>query len=579
MKLRLLICVLAGAVAFATTPGCSKKGASESPVVATVGSRTITLGQLEDKFESTSDAHKSGEEGIEGLRKFLDTMIEKELLAQAAEDSIGDLNPRQKIRLERRTNNIVSEVIEASEVRPDMNVSEAEIENLYEQRKIGYRPRQIVVKSLSEANEVMNLLSEGAVFEALAMQMSIDRKSYENGGDMGFISAGDTYPELEAALKTMKVGETAGPIKTDLGYHILRLEEQREVPVPPLDDDLKGKLKTMILTRRSVLAKQAFLDKVKQEVGVKYNTEALRLLDRRFSALWANEKFKKDPASIGTPGLDASSWFPEFTEEDRDLALITIGDSTITMGQWIDKMMYAPAIMWPRGGGDEWVKSQLDDAYFKDMVIAYGLKRGMRDDPEVLRRRALSREEMLLNTFYFTRVDTVSPPRDDEVWNYYEKNISRYSLPEDYVQATLFYFKNEAAATEALERWKKGEGDDVLYKDYKEAGTLTDWEPNAGLLKGATEAVVFDACWKREAGDFFGPVVLFGDYIVGRMEGKTPAGPIPWEYAKSRVTTDMIAERKEARLQQILADLRTKYPVQVNEDVLASSHLATPKES
>jgi parvulin-like peptidyl-prolyl isomerase len=579
MKRRLLPCLLAAVLALALSSGCSKKESGQGQVVATVGSRSITLDQLEDRFESTPEMYKPKEEGIEGLRKFLDVMIEKDLLAQAAEDTIGELNPRQKVRLENRTNSIIYEIIEASELQPDTDVTDEEIRDFYEKRKTGYRPRQIVVKSLSEANDIMNFLSEGAVFEALAMQKSIDRNSYQNGGDMGFISAGDTYPEIEAALRTMKVGETAGPIKTQLGYHILRLEDQRQVTLPPLDDDLKEQIKMMILTRRGIEAKTAFLDKVKEALGVKYDTEAVRLLDRRFTSLWANDKFKEDPASIGTPGADASGWFPEFTDEDRNLDLITIGDSTITMGQWIDKMKYAPAIVWPKGGGDEWVKKQLDNTYMKDMIVAYGLSKGMRDDPEVLRRRALSREEMLVNTFYFTRIDTISPPREDEMWDYYEKNIASYSLPEDFVQATMFHFKDEAAAVEALARWRSGERDDVVYKPYKEAGTLDDWQPNARLYRGNTEAELFDACWKLEAGDFFGPVVIFGDYIIGRMEGKTPAGPIPWEYAKDKVRTDMIDLRKEALLQEVLAGLKTKYPVKINESVLAGSRFAQEMES
>jgi peptidyl-prolyl cis-trans isomerase C len=579
MKQRLLACLLAVVLALASSSGCSKRESGQSQVVATVGSRTITLDQLEDRFEAAPEMYKPKEKGLEGLRKFLDVMIQKDLLAQAAEDTIGDLNARQKVRLENRTNNIISEIIESSELRPDAEVSDAEIKDFYEQRRVGYRPRQIVVQSLSEANDIMNLLSEGAVFEALAMQMSIDRNTYREGGDMGFISAGDTYPEIEAALKTMKVGETVGPIKTQLGYHILRLEDQREVALPPMDDELKEQLKMMILTRRGLKAKNAFMDKVKEEIGVEYGTEAVRLIDRRFTALWANEEFKGSPASIGTPGLDASGWFPEFTDGDRNLNLITIGDSTITLGQWIDKMIYAPAIVWPKGGGDEWVRKQLDNTYMKDMIIAYGLKKGMRKDPEVLRRRALAREEMLVNTFYFTRIDTVSPPRDDEMWNYYEQHIGMYSLPEDLVQATLFHFKDEAAAKEALALWRGGERDDAVYMPYKEAGTLDDWEPNAKLLKGNTEAVLFDTCWNLEAGDFFGPVVVFGDYIIGRMEGKTPAGPIPWEYARERIRTDMIADRKEARLKEILADLKTKYPVKVNDSVLAGSRLAEARES
>ncbi len=571
-SLHLLIVVLI----YLGLPGCSgqEKEAGGTEIVAKVGSRTITLEDLERAYEKTPPSLKKGEGGLENLTAFLETMVQKELLAQAAEDSIRELTPRQKIRLDRRTDNIISEIIEEEEVRPDLEVADAEIDELYEKRKIGYRPRHILVKSLAEANEIMTLLSEGAVFEALAMQMSIDRRTYANGGDMGLLLAGDTDPDFEAALFNMKVGETVGPVKTVSGYHIIRLEDQREVQVPPLDDDLRERLKLMILTRRAIDRKEAFLDRIKKKVGVKYHPEAVRLLDRRFTALWANEEFLGDPTSIGSPGVDPSLWFPEFAEEDYDLPLFTFGDSTIVLGEWIEKMHYAPAIMWPKGGGDEWVRKHLDDTYYKEIVIAYGRSEGMRNDPEVLRRRELAREEILVNTFYRTRIDTVSPPREEDVWKYYQDNLLRYSLPEDLVQASLFYFNDEDAAAEAVERWEGGATDNEVYMEYHQAGTLTEWRPSERLLKESAEAELFDACWELEGGDFFGPLTIFGDYIVGRMEGKTAAGPIPWEYAKERVGQDLLAARKEARLQEVIENLKTKYPVEVHAEVLAGSKLA-----
>lgn len=566
-------------VLFAGVTGCAKKKVEDtSAIVATVGARTITLEQLEQKLKDTPATYRPSEEGVEGLKVFLNTMIQKDLLAQAAEDSIGELDARQKVRLDRRVDNIIYELIEANEVRPDLTVTDAEVEQFYESRKIGYRPRHILVKSLGEANEIMKLLSEGAVFEALAMQMSIDRNTYSNGGDMGFISKGDTDPAFEAALINMKVGETAGPIKTGSGYHVIRLEDQREVELPPLDDDLMERMRMMILSRRAKELKDAFLSKIKDKIGVKYYPEPVRLIDRRFTALWATPEFLENPASIGSPGVDASHWFPEFTDEDRELPLVSIGDSTITLGTWIDKMHYAPALVWPKGGGDEWVRAHLDDTYYKDMVVAYGISKGMRKDPEVLRRKALAREEMLVNTFYFARIDTVSPPTPDEVWDHYEANLVSYSLPEDLFQASIYHFNDKDAAAEALARWKTGEDDNVIYKAYREAGQLTEWEPGEKHFRGVTEAELFDVVWPLQPGEYFGPISIFGDYIVGRMEGKTPAGPIPFEYARGRVGEDMLAMRKENRLQRILEDLKTKYPVVTHEDVLATSKLATVEE-
>jgi len=574
VRTSLLVFGVAGAVLVA---GCSKKKV-EGTVVARVGPRTITLEQVEEKYRSMPAEFKPKEKGLAGLKEILDTMIKKELLALAAQDSIGELSDRQKRRLERRTQYIMYDVLQKREIRRDLEVSESEIEDFYEKLKIGFRPRHILVRSLAEANEIMKLLSEGAVFEALAMEKSIDRRTYANGGDMGLIRVGDTPPEFEKALWNMKVGETVGPIKTDLGYHIIRLEDKREVPVPPLDEKLKEQIKNKILAIRARNNKSALMKKIKDTITVKYHPEAMALIDRRFTELWKREDFLKDPVSAGTPGIDPSGWFPKFDEIEMSLPLLTVADSTITLGQWAQKIMYAPATMWPKGGGVEWVQDHLENFFSKEILMAYAEAVGLRKDPEVIRKRDLAREEMLVNTFYRTRVDTVAAPTDEEVWDYYEANLSTYSLPDDLLQATLLHFKDEESARKALEDWKGGMELSALYKKYYDAGVLTEWEPSAKYFRSNTEDVLFNACWQHEQGEIFGPVELFGEYLVIRMEGKTPEGPIPFEYARERVRNDILAQRKEARLQEIIEDLKKKYPVEVHEEVLKRSKLASEKQ-
>lgn len=578
MKFSLSFCVVLVSALCLSLLGCSKKQQEKGTVLATVGSRTITLDQFEEKFKEMPPTLKPKEEGLEGLRSFLETMIQKELVAQAAEEEFAELSDRQKTRLENRTRNIVFEVLEGREVRPDFVVTEAEVEELHEKRRIGYRPRQILVKSLGEANEVLALLSEGGVFEALAMEFSIDSKTYRDGGDLGYITIGEMPVEFDAALEKMKVGETVGPIKTERGYHIIRLEDSREMERPPLDDKLREQLEFAIMTRRARAAKNKFLAEAKKELGVKYHPEAVRLLDRRFTTLWADQEFLDSTASIGQPGVDASSWFPEFGEDDRNLALVTIGDSTITLGAWISKKLYAPALVWPKGGGDEWIREHLDDTYYRDILIAYGLAKGLREDPEVQEKRGLAREEMLVNTFYRIMVDTVSAPSEEEAWQYYEENLSSYSLPDDLVQGALIHFTDRAAAVETLKGWQAGDDQGALYKTMKERGVLTEWEPSATFLRSEAEAEIFDVCWELEPGDFFGPIEIFGEFIVGRLAGKTPAGPIPWEFAKSRVSSDLLTKRKEQRLKSLLDEFRERYPVHVNDDVLAGSELLNVKK-
>jgi peptidyl-prolyl cis-trans isomerase C len=120
----------------------------------------------------------------------------------------------------------------------DKAVNDNAIRSLYaEQQRLStkeeeIKARQILVATEPEAQAIKKLLGTGASFDALAMQKSIDSATRFSGGDLGYFTL-DAMPEpYGAALKAAKVGETLGPIKTDGGFAIVRVEDRRpEQPI------------------------------------------------------------------------------------------------------------------------------------------------------------------------------------------------------------------------------------------------------------------------------------------------------------------------------------------------------------
>jgi len=87
------------------------------------------------------------------------------------------------------------------------------------------RASHILVETEEEANEVLDQLKQGAVFEELARRYSIDRASGAKGGDLGTFGRGDLRPEFENAVFGLAKGGISGIVKTDLGYHIIKRTE------------------------------------------------------------------------------------------------------------------------------------------------------------------------------------------------------------------------------------------------------------------------------------------------------------------------------------------------------------------
>jgi peptidyl-prolyl cis-trans isomerase C len=121
-------------------------------------------------------------------------------------------------------------------------VSDAEVKAEYDKLKgqstgTEYRARHILVEKEDEAKSLLKQLITGAKFEELAKKHSTDKGSGANGGDLDFAKPESYVPEFSQALVALKKGETtAAPVKSQFGWHIIRLEDTREAKFPPLDE-------------------------------------------------------------------------------------------------------------------------------------------------------------------------------------------------------------------------------------------------------------------------------------------------------------------------------------------------------
>ena len=106
-----------------------------------------------------------------------------------------------------------------------------------------YRARHILVEKEDEAKALIAQIKGGASFEELAKKSSKDPGSGANGGDLDFAKPDAYVPEFSQAMVKLKKGEmTETPVKSQFGYHVIRLDDTREAEFPAFDD-VKGQIK------------------------------------------------------------------------------------------------------------------------------------------------------------------------------------------------------------------------------------------------------------------------------------------------------------------------------------------------
>jgi len=103
----------------------------------------------------------------------------------------------------------------------------------------------ILVSDQAKAKEAKKKLNKGAKFADIAKEYSSDQSTKGNGGTLGYIMEGQLVPEFEAKAFSMKKGEISDPVKTDFGWHIIKLDDKRKAKAPTKEEatpSIKNKL-------------------------------------------------------------------------------------------------------------------------------------------------------------------------------------------------------------------------------------------------------------------------------------------------------------------------------------------------
>jgi peptidyl-prolyl cis-trans isomerase C len=129
-----------------------------------------------------------------------------------------------------------------------------------------YRARHILVEKEEDALALIAQIKGGANFEELAKKNSKDTGSAPNGGDLDFAKPESYVPEFGAAMAKLKKGEmTDTPVKSQFGYHIIRLDDTRDAAFPAFDD-----VKAQIKQRLEQVKMQGFQEELRAKAKTDY---------------------------------------------------------------------------------------------------------------------------------------------------------------------------------------------------------------------------------------------------------------------------------------------------------------------
>ena len=214
------------------------------PLAATAQNLAIVNGKAVPKARVDmllQQAQRAGQQispEMAGMAK--DEVVKREIFAQEAEKRGIAAQPDYKAQMElARQSILIRELFEDFKKKSPVTDAEAKAEyDKFKAQSTGteYRARHILVEGEEDAKALIAQIKGGAKFEDLAKAKSKDPGSGENGGDLDFAKPESYVPEFGAAMSKLKKGEmTDAPVKTQFGWHIIKLEDTRDAQFPDFE--------------------------------------------------------------------------------------------------------------------------------------------------------------------------------------------------------------------------------------------------------------------------------------------------------------------------------------------------------
>ena len=238
---------------------------SQTPL-AIVNSKAIYDSDI-DEMIAQMGPRGQAYQSAEGRAVILEQLIAQRLFLADAMRNLYEREPAFKEELQRIKEQLLTQYA-ISKAVDNLTVTDIEARKFFDENREQFAAQPVVsashilVDSEEKANDILAQLNQGSIaFEDAARQHS-SCPSAQQGGSLGEFTRGQMVPEFDQAAFSMEVGELRGPVKTQFGYHIIRLDGKKEGE-PVSFDQARDQIKAHLLEEKRQKAYQSKVNQLK----------------------------------------------------------------------------------------------------------------------------------------------------------------------------------------------------------------------------------------------------------------------------------------------------------------------------
>ncbi len=541
---------------------CSR--VNENSTVAKVGDRVITLGTFEKTYWTVDPKYHPEDKGIDGLKEFLNTMINKDIMAIKAGELGYDKDQYVVQTMEAFKKVSLPAAYLKLRVADKINVTEKDIKDAYELYQTNIQIKQILTDTKAQGDEAHRLLKEGADFESVCQRYSKDPDA-STGGRVGTAVWGTFEPELQDVLFSTPVGDVTPPLEMRYGYLIFKVLEKNQPKRKPFEE-ASGDLERLLKRLQEIRLTNQVTDQVRAKHNFKWHDDNLGIA---FDTLPPDRP-------LTTPPDRNSEVYPllQFDERDLDKPLVSYDSKSITVRDFSDLYDRSSFFTRPRREfryGD--VKRFLIEVVMNELVVIEMRDAKIEEEPMVITALEKKKEQFMVDKMYQDLIDKQTDILPEEITAYYNDNLERFRRAEERRLGVILAGSKERAE-EARRIVLAGEPFDTVSAQY----SIPEITPEERLgtkfvSKGQNQEIDAAAFELENVGDLSQPFETTRGWMVLKLMERRPEKIMELEGATDSIRQSLKVVKNEARLNSLLDKWRTEIDIKVFDKVLLKANV------
>ena len=552
-----LLFLIAAILVLQLVVGCGKQS---SPLVAKVGDRKIFSDELDDFIIAGGYRFASADMEYKTRREILDSLINQNLLIIGAyEMGLEDHEEVQRV-MDGERHKFLLEALFEEKIISRAEPSEAEIKDWYARRGEEIKASHILVESDSAAQEILQKLRDGAVFEELAMEYSTDPSVKRNQGDLGWFTWGTMVDNFQEAAFKMKPGEVSAPVKSEYGYHIIKIADRREIEHRPSYSEAKPQIMGMIIERRKRELMQKYTEELHEKYPVTVEEATCQFVLNKLKFLY--------PPKIGNQPRWRNNIDPSQLDPDEHaLILGRFEGGQLSLGDYLDRLRRVPEDRRPDFDHYDSLSELIFQMSFIDILVQEAEKMGLENNEiykqKLTKFKELAMADILLND---------SIPKDleileEEIGQYYEDH------PDDFTTPTRYHlYEIQLSDEEKAKEYKKTIRSESEFKGIASKETLRPGMKRTGgdlgVIYPEQYPDLYDAANNLVSGKIAGPVRTLGKYSIVWIKERLEPELQTLENSRGRIIAFLTRDKMLELYNGWLEEAKKRFPVEIYEDAI-----------